>query len=98
MDIGTRTPNSFRLKSANTTRVTLDATGGMGFFGAAAAAKQTLNAYTPSIQNFNYTATPASLATAATLADLNTLRLAYENLRASYDDLRTKLRTSTLVG
>jgi hypothetical protein len=71
--------------------------GDVGFFGSAAAAKQTLNAYSSNSQAA-YTSTPATLAQAATLFDLNQLRVAYENLRASYDDLRTKLKTTTLVG
>lgn len=70
----------------------------LGFFGATAAAKQTLNAYTTNDRSAAFTSTPVTVATAATLVDLNTLRVAYENLRASYDDLRTKLKTTTLVG
>lgn len=70
----------------------------IGFFGATVAAKQTLNAYTTNSQSSTYISTPAALAQAATLSDLNTLRAAYENIRASYDDTRTKLKTTTLVG
>ena len=70
----------------------------IGFFGAAAAGKQTLNAYTTNAQSAAYTSTPGTLGAAATLTDLNTLRAAYENLRLSYDNLRTILKNTTLVG
>lgn len=87
----------FRLTGGFTTRFKLDSTG-IGFFGGAPVAQQTLNAYTTNSQSSTYTSTPAALAQAATLSDLNTLRAAYENIRASYDDTRTKLKTTTLVG
>lgn len=74
-----------------------DITSTLGFFGRTPNGSQTLNPYTPNSQAGSYTSTPGSLATAATLADLNTLRTAYENLRTSYDDLRTKLQNTTLV-
>lgn len=76
---------------------TITFTGNLGFFGLTPVAQQTLNAYTTNSQSSTYTSTPAALAQAATLADLNILRVAYENLRASYDDLRTKLKITTLV-
>ena len=50
--------------------------------------KQALNAYTTDAESSAYTgATDGE----AKLADLNALRVAYENLRASHDDIRTKL-------
>ena len=47
----------------------------------------TVNAYTPDDESAAYVSTPATLADAATLADLNTLRVAYENLRAMNENL-----------
>lgn len=72
--------------------------GNLGFFGSAGTTKgtftqtystadATLGGYTASNQSASYTATPAALGTAATLADLNTLRGAYENLRGLTEDL-----------
>lgn len=91
--------DGFFLNANSAGAFTLGAAGStMGFFAATPAAKQTLSAYTTNSQSAAYVATPASLALAATLADLNILRVAYENIRASYDDLRTKLKVTTLVG
>jgi hypothetical protein len=96
------------------------ATSTIGFFNAAAAAKQTLNAYTSDGEGVAYTGNTLSttslqykdhagvnqtlsvvtgpLATSlALVSELNQLRVAYETLRASYDDLRTKLQNTTLV-
>jgi hypothetical protein len=73
-------------------------TAALGFFGSTPAAKQTLSAYTTSNRSAAFVSTPGALGTAATLADLNTLRASYEVLRLAYDDLRTKLQTTTLVG
>ncbi|GEP39609.1 hypothetical protein NPS01_32720 [Nocardioides psychrotolerans] len=50
-------------------------------------ADATLSAYTPDVQNVAYTGTPADAASTAKLADLNALRVAYENMRASHDAL-----------
>jgi hypothetical protein len=74
--------------------------GNVGFFGAAVAAKQTLNSYTSDGEGSAYTGISTGLVglVYASVADLNQLRVAYETLRASYDDLRTKLQTTTLVG
>ena len=70
-----------------------------GFFGAAPATQQTLAAYTSDGEGAAYTGIDnLQVGTVyATVADLNQLRVAYENLRASYDDLRTKLLNTTLV-
>lgn len=69
------------------------------------AADRTLAAYASTPAAAPYTATPATLGDAATLADLNTLRAAYEAQRAASADLRalvvalvTDLRTLGLVG
>lgn len=70
----------------------------LGFFGVTPVAKRsaytqtyatadkTLGAYTPNSQASAYSSTPADLAHAATLVDLNALRVAYENLRAFVED------------
>lgn len=72
----------------------------IGFFGAAPATKQTLTSYTSNHQNTIYlgiTNTAAGFVFAQ-VTDLNSLRSAYENLRTSYDDIRSKLQNTTLVG
>lgn len=75
------------------------ASGTIGFFGATAASIQTLNAYTTDPESGAYSGIATGVAGTpyAQLNDLNSLRVAYENLRASYDDLRTKLKNTTLV-
>lgn len=71
----------------------------LGFFGGTTAVQQVLAAYTSDGEGAAYTGIDnLQVGTVyATVADLNQLRVAYETLRASYDDLRTKLQTSTLV-
>ena len=71
----------------------------IGFFGGATAVQQVLAAYTSDGEGAAYTGIDNAQAGTvyATVVDLNQLRVAYETLRASYDDLRTKLQTSTLV-
>jgi hypothetical protein len=51
--------------------------------------QQTLTAYTPNLQSSAYTG--------PTLAEVNALRVAYENLRVAFDDLRGKLNSSGLT-
>lgn len=48
---------------------------------------KTLAAYTANAQSSAYTGSPADAASTAKLADLNALRVAYENLRAFTEDL-----------
>jgi hypothetical protein len=56
--------------------------------------KQTLAAYTTNAESSAYTgATDGE----AKLSDLNDLRVAYENLRTAFDDMRTKLIATKLV-
>jgi hypothetical protein len=88
---------SFTVGGATTLEVTSD--NKIGFFGGTAVAQQTLNAYTSDAEGSAYTGIDNAQAGTvyAKLADLNTLRAAYETLRASYDDLRTKLKNTTLV-
>lgn len=66
----------------------------LGFWASAPATKQTLAAYTTDPESSAYTGAADG---EAKLTDLNSLRVAYENLRAMVDDLRTKLQTTTLV-
>lgn len=72
----------------------------LGFFGGTTAVQQVLAAYSSDGEGSAYTGIDNAQAGMpyAQLTDLNQLRVAYETLRASYDDLRTKLQTSTLVG
>lgn len=71
----------------------------VGFFNATPAAQQTLNAYTTDSEAGAYSGLATALGGTpyAAVSDLNALRTAYENLRASYDDLRAKLKITTLV-
>ena len=69
----------------------------MGFWGGTPIAKQTFSAYTANDQSTAYTAPPIILTDAASLTDLNTLRVAYENLRSTYEDVRSKLQATTFV-
>jgi hypothetical protein len=82
------TAREFISGEATTTAVMLS------FFGGTRAIQQVLAAYTSDGEGSAYTGAADG---EAKLADLNQLRVAYETLRASYDDLRTKLQTSTLV-
>jgi len=61
--------------------------------------QQTTNAYTSDSESVAYTGIDNAQAGAvyAQLADLNALRVAYDNLRASYDDLLAKLKTAVLI-
>jgi hypothetical protein len=76
-----------------------DANSNIGFFGTTPAVQQTLNAYTTDSEAIAYTGLATGLGATpyASVTDLNALRVAYQNLRASYDDLRTKLQNTTLV-
>lgn len=87
------TAREFISGEATTTAVML------AFFGGTRAIQQVLAAYTSDGEGAAYTGIDNLQAGTvyATVADLNQLRVAYETLRASYDDLRTKLQTSTLV-
>lgn len=86
------------------TTVTISAAGGkIAFFTTDpthAVLKQILAAYTSN----NRSAAFAGIANSVTgtpyaqVSDLNTLRVAYENLRIMCEDLRSKLQNSTLVG
>ena len=71
----------------------------IGLFGGTTAIQQVLNAYTSDGEGSAYSGLDNLQVgnVYASLTDLNQLRVAYETLRASYDDLRTKLQTSTLV-
>jgi hypothetical protein len=83
----------------NDTMVLGAATTDIAFFGGTPAAQQTLNAYTTDAESGAYTGLATGLGATpyAAVGDLNTLRVAYENLRASYDDIRTNLKNTTLV-
>jgi hypothetical protein len=71
----------------------------LGFFNGTPIIQQTLAAYTSDGQGSAYTGIDNAQAGTvyATVADLNQLRVAYETLRASYDDLKTKLQATTLI-
>jgi hypothetical protein len=68
----------------------------IGFFAGTPAVQQVLAAYTSDPESSAYTTT-GSGSDIASKADLNTLRAAYETLRAMCEDLRTKLLATTLI-
>lgn len=72
----------------------------LGFWNATPVVQQVLAAYTTDNESAAYTGIDNAQAGTvyAQLTDLNALRVAYETLRASYDDLRTKLNTIGIVG
>lgn len=80
----------------------LGASGGkIAFYGSTASVvQQVLISYTSNPQTIAYSgiATGTAGSPYAQVNDLNNLRLAVENLRQMCEDMRTKLRTSTIVG
>jgi hypothetical protein len=66
----------------------------LGFYGTAPIAQQALTAYTTDTESSAYTGAADG---EAKLADLNALRVAYENLRTAYDDLRTKIKLTGIL-
>ncbi len=74
-------------------------TSSIGFYGTTPQAQQTLSAYTTNAQTIAYLgiATGVGGTPYAIVGDLNSVRLAYENLRLAHDDLRTKLQNLGLV-
>lgn len=71
----------------------------LGFWNVTPVVQQVTNAYTSDGEGSAYTGIDNAQAGTvyATVADLNQLRVAYETLRASYDDLLTKLKTTGIV-
>lgn len=76
-----------------------------GVYNLNGAADRTLGAYASDPESAAYTATPAALTDAATLANLNSLRAAYENLRTYVEDMAgvvigtaTDLKTLGILG
>lgn len=71
----------------------------LSFFGGTAVTRRTLVAYTPDPETTAYTGidNTAVGTVFAQLTDLQALRVAYENLRASHEDLRTKMLATGLI-
>lgn len=71
----------------------------IGFFASTPATKNYLNAYTPILPG-SYTGIASGLGGSpyASVANLNSLATAVNNLRLMCEDLRTKLQNTTLVG
>jgi hypothetical protein len=71
----------------------------IGFWNATPVVQQVTNAYTSDGEGTAYTGIDNAQAGTpyAQLTDLNQLRVAYETLRASYDDLLTKLKNTGIV-
>lgn len=96
-------PQAYLPLSLRGTSVTVGVLGGkLAFYNedaSTAAFKQILNGYAPVVTN-NYGGIATGIAGSpyAQVNDLNNLRIAYENLRLMCDDMRNKLRTSTIVG
>jgi len=72
----------------------------LGFWNATPVVQQVLSAYTPDDESAAYTGIDNAQAGSvyAQVSDLNALRVAYETLRAAYDDMRTKLQTPGMLG
>jgi hypothetical protein len=87
------------LDTTTGTKIGTSTTQKLGFWNATPVVQQATNAYTSDAESSAYTGIDNLQAGTvyATVADLNTLRVAYDNLRASYDDLRTKLITTGIV-
>jgi hypothetical protein len=96
-------PSGVSGSADNTATAVFDASGDgglkMAFWGQTKVAQQTLAAYTTVNMAVPFSGIDNTQAGVvyATVADLNSLRAAYEALRASYDDMRTKIVTSTLM-
>lgn len=71
----------------------------IGFWNATPVIQQVTNAYTSDSESSAYTGIDNLQVGSvyAQLTNLNSLRVAYENLRASYDDLLTKLKNTGIV-
>lgn len=71
----------------------------IGFWNATPVVQQATSAYTPDTESSAYTGIDNAQAGTpyAQLTDLNALRVAYETLRTSYDDLLTKLKNTGVV-
>lgn len=71
----------------------------LGFWNTVPVVQQVTVAYTPDIESVAYTGIDNAQAGTpyAQLTDLNALRTAYENLRASYDDLLSKLKITGII-
>ena len=87
------------LSGTTGTKIGTATTQKLGFWNVTPVVQQATNAYTSDGEGSAYTGIDnLQVGTVyATVADLNTLRVAYETLRASYDDLRTKLITTGIV-
>lgn len=70
----------------------------LGLWGKAGVVQPVLAAYTADPESVAYTGQASGVAgtTYAKVADLNALRVAYENLRAGYEDHRTKMQSWAL--
>ena len=71
----------------------------IGFWNVTPVIQQVTNAYISDDESVAYTGIDNAQVGSvyAQVSDLNTLRVAYETLRASYDDLLTKLKNTGIV-
>ena len=85
--------------SSTGTKIGTATTQKLGFWNVAPVVQQVTAAYTSDGEGAAYTGIDNLQAGSvyATVADLNQLRVAYETLRASYDDLLTKLKNTGIV-
>lgn len=87
------------LNATTGTKIGTATTQKLGFWNVNPVAQPATTAYTPDTESVAYTGIDnVQVGTVyAQLTDLNVLRIAYDNLRASYDDLLAKLKTTGIV-
>ena len=89
----------FVLDSTTGSKIGTATTQKLGFWNKTPVIQQVTNAYTSDSESVAYTGIDNAQAGTpyAQVTDLNALRTAYETLRASYDDLLTKLRNTGVI-
>lgn len=90
---------NFALNTTTGTKIGTATTQKLGFWNKAPVIQQVTNAYTSDGEGSAYTGIDNLQVGSvyAQVSELNQLRVAYETLRASYDDLLTKLKTTGIV-
>ena len=99
LEVGITDAKNIILGTTTGTKIGTATTQKLGFWNVTPVVQQATNAYTSDGEGVAYTGIDNAQAGTvyATVADLNQLRVAYETLRASYDDLLTKLKNTGIV-
>jgi hypothetical protein len=99
LDVGITDAKNVIIGTTTGTKIGTATTQKLGFWNTTPVVQQATNAYTSDGEGAAYTGIDnLQVGTVyATVADLNQLRVAYETLRASYDDLLTKLKNTGIV-